>query len=710
MKKAITLTIFAALVTLVVYSYHEGPAFWGGIDGTGATGGGGCNNGPCHSASSTNATVVTLDSAGVAVTSYHPGVQYNVKVSASNSSANNWPKFGFQMAAVKLTGAGTSSAVDAGNWGTLPGNVQKTVLTESIIEHNTQIAATTGTGGSGTTYVQTIPWTAPTSGTGSVVLYGVINEVNNDGGSSGDGYQVASHITITEAVPAAVASVSISLTSGNNPTCANNSLAFTATPVNGGTSPTYQWYKNLAVIGGATSATYTTSSLAYNDSVYCIMTSNLSGVTGSPATSNTIRVTVNPLVTPADTITASATTVCANQSVTFTSHIGNGGSNPTYQWKNGNTNINGATSSTYVSSTPANGDVITLVMTSTATCASPTTATSNAITLTVNPLVTPADTITASATTVCANQSVTFTSHIGNGGSNPTYQWKNGNTNINGATSSTYVSATPANGDVITLVITSNANCASPTTATSNAITLTVNPMLTPADTITATATTVCANQGVTFTSHIGNGGSNPGYQWKKGGLAIGGATSSTYVSATPANGDVITLVMTSNATCVTAPGTATSNVITLTVNPLVTPADTITASATTVCTNQSVTFTSHIGNGGSNPGYQWEKGGTPISGATSSTYVSSTPVNGDVISLVLTSNANCASPTTATSNSIALTVTGPVTPSVSIAAGGGDSICTNQSTTITATPVNGGTNPTYQWYKNGTIINGATA
>src|SRR6185369_10727161 len=94
---------------------------------------------------------------------------------------------------------------------------------------------------------------------------------------------------------APVASVSIAQTVGTNPQCAGSSVTFTATPTNGGTTPVYQWQVNGANVG-TNSATYTTSSLTNGQMVTCIMTSNLGGVTGSPATSNIITMAVNPNV------------------------------------------------------------------------------------------------------------------------------------------------------------------------------------------------------------------------------------------------------------------------------------------------------------------------------------------------------------------------------------------------------------------------------
>ena len=70
------------------------------------------------------------------------------------------------------------------------------------------------------------------------------------------------------------------------------SVTFTATPTNGGSSPTYQWKVNGSNVG-TNSSTYTTTSLINNDAVTCELTSNETCVSGNPATSNTLAMTVN---------------------------------------------------------------------------------------------------------------------------------------------------------------------------------------------------------------------------------------------------------------------------------------------------------------------------------------------------------------------------------------------------------------------------------
>ncbi|MCX6266948.1 MAG: choice-of-anchor J domain-containing protein, partial [Bacteroidetes bacterium] len=89
--------------------------------------------------------------------------------------------------------------------------------------------------------------------------------------------------------------VSISVSASADPVCAGTSVTFTATPVNGGVSPTYQWKMNGANVTAATNATYAFIPIN-NDAVSCVLPSNVLCATGSPATSNSVVMSVNPLL------------------------------------------------------------------------------------------------------------------------------------------------------------------------------------------------------------------------------------------------------------------------------------------------------------------------------------------------------------------------------------------------------------------------------
>lgn len=273
-----------------------------------------------------------------------------------------------------------------------------------------------------------------------------------------------------------VASVSIALSSGTNPACSGSSLTFTATPVNGGSGPTYQWRVNGNPVG-TNSPTFTTTSLVNGDVVSCVMTSNLAGVTGSPATSNSITMAINPVTIPSVSIaiTAGSNPMCAGSSVTFTATAVNGGT-PTYQWKVNGT-IVGGNSPTYTTNTLTNGQIVTCVMYPSANCTTLASVTSNAITMTVNPVLTPVVSIAISggSNPSCAGSVISFSATSTNGGT-PSFQWKVNGSNV-GTNSPSYSTSALTNGQTVTCVMTSTATCASPVTANSNGITATINPL-----------------------------------------------------------------------------------------------------------------------------------------------------------------------------------------------------------------------------------------
>jgi uncharacterized protein (TIGR02145 family) len=174
--------------------------------------------------------------------------------------------------------------------------------------------------------------------------------------------------------------VSVSIIAAQNPVCVGTSVTFTATPVNGGTTPVYQWKVNGVSVG--TNNPVYTYNPANLDLVSCILTSSETVcVTNNPATSNTIIMTVNPTLPVSVSISASANPVCAGTSVTFTATLVNGGTSPAYQWKVNGINV-GPNSPVY-SYIPVDGDQVTCVLTSNVTCAIGNPAISNTIVMTI---------------------------------------------------------------------------------------------------------------------------------------------------------------------------------------------------------------------------------------------------------------------------------------------------------------------------------------
>lgn len=90
-----------------------------------------------------------------------------------------------------------------------------------------------------------------------------------------------------------VPSVSISASPGTT-VCVGTTVTFTAIPTNGGSSPGYQWIKNGLNVG-TNSSSYADATLITGDVVSVAMTSSLSCVTSTPAVSNLITMTVDPV-------------------------------------------------------------------------------------------------------------------------------------------------------------------------------------------------------------------------------------------------------------------------------------------------------------------------------------------------------------------------------------------------------------------------------
>ncbi len=203
----------------------------------------------------------------------------------------------------------------------------------------------------------------------------------------------------------------------------------------------------------------------------------------------------------------------------------------------------------------------------------------------------------AGPTTFCAGGSVTLNATTGAG---YTYQWKLGGAPISGATASSY---TAGSGGNYTVVVTSGCS------ATSTATVVSVNPL----PVAISGSSTVCLGSTTTLSD-----ASSPG-TWSSGatGVATIGSTSGLVngISAGTAN---ITFTLVTGCYIST----------TITVNAM--PTATIFPSGpTTFCGGGSVLLNATLGAGYT---YQWWLGGSPIAGATGSTYTAGAGGNYTVV------------------------------------------------------------------------------
>ncbi len=407
------------------------------------------------------------------------------------------------------------------------------------------------------------------------------------------------------------------------------SVTFSAS-ASGTPAPTFQWRKNGLNIAGATSSSLILTNIQLSDAgTYTVIVTNAAG---SVPASATLTVSAPPTIT-AQPI---STTVNSGQNVSFTVAASGVPNTFTYQWQKGGSAIGGATSATLslAGVTSASAGSYTVVVSNGVSPA----ATSNAAVLTVNTAPTISVQPSPASQTVTAGASVTY-SVTASGNPTPTYQWTKNGAAIAGATSSS-LTVNPvalASAGNYAVVVSNSVG-----SVTSSVAALTVNTP--PAITTQPLSQSVGTGTNVTFTA-AATGNPVPSFQWKKAGTDIPGATSASLVLSNVALTDAgsytvvasngIGSAVTSNAAVLTV-----SDGVTISTQP---QSQTVTAGA-------SVTFT--VVAGGTAPlAYQWQKGGTDISGATNSTYTISTTQTSDsgAYDVVVSNAASSVTSSTAT-------------------------------------------------------------
>ena len=577
--------------------------------------------------------------------------------------------------------------------------------------------------------------------------------------------------------------------------CAGTEVTF-STITSGGENHEYQWLENGASVG-SNSNTYRTSSLSNGAKIKVVVTSSSEG--SCTKTSNELTMTVNAVQTPTVGITASKSSICPGETVSFSASPTNQGSTPSYEWfVNGISVQQGSSSTLNNPSTLSQGEnTVRVVLGSSLTC-----VTTNKVERTINYTVKPVATIAATTSTEienCINTAITPIKYEVGGGvtgaivsglpsgvkgsfsagiytisgtptsagtfnftlnttgsceqtsatgsikvnPNATLSLTSGNNNQTvcaaggasdasiapikyeigetgtGATASGLplgISGSYSNGTFTISGSTSVAGAhnftvtATGTCSTSPALTgsITISENLAPSVSINSSEpdNEICEGTPVTFTATPINGGSSPAYQWQINGTNTE-SNGNMFTTSSLTDGQTVTVIMTSNATCRTE-NTAISNEISTTVNSNLVPSVTIEASDTDFCAGDEVTYTAIPVNGGGTPSYQWKEGSTVVGSGAS--FTSSTLTNGQSISVTLTSSETCVTTSTAVSDPVVLSVNENLVPSVTIDSNDGNNIlCTGSSIAFTAIPTNGGTDPEYQWQINGIASGGVT-
>jgi hypothetical protein len=344
--------------------------------------------------------------------------------------------------------------------------------------------------------------------------------------------------------------------SGNTTFCSGDSVILS---VNAASS--YTWSN-----GGTSQSITVTQSGNYAVTV--------TGAGGCTAVSTPVVVSVSSTITPTIQITANPSdTICAGTNVSFQSNVSGQGNSPSYEWFI-NGSFNGTTTDTFATSTLQNNDVITCLLTSSASCANPDTAISNTITVTVNAA--PATIVSDLPNdTICGGDTVIFTATPGY----QTYSFYDNASEQQTSASNSWIADNLPQGNHI-YVIVSNNGC---TSVPSNIDSFYIKQ--TPLANITVQSQNICQGDSTELSVPAGNNS----YTWSNGDI-----TQNIYVRST--GNYTVTVTNMDGCTAVSAP-------VSITVNSLpATP--TITKSGDTLTCSLAST-------------YQWFLNDTAIAGAT---------------------------------------------------------------------------------------------
>jgi outer membrane protein assembly factor BamB len=481
---------------------------------------------------------------------------------------------------------------------------------------------------------------------------------------SGDGYLYA-----FDGVSASISPSSLTMDVGQQQT-------FTLSALGGEGSLGYEWYVNGAATGqtGSTlSFTAQASEVGSSVSIYAVATDGL-GVTGK---SNTATITVNAALTATVSPSSTAVDWRDGQQITYTVTPSGGTGKLNYQWYQDNSQIDGATHTTYLSYASYNSvGSHTIYCTVTDSATTPVTVDSNTADLTVYPslsvTVSPSSATTPSSASVDPGQSATFTATPTGGSGTYTYQWYVNYATQGSVTSSStliYSTTTPGQYNIGVEVLDSISSAS----FYSSAPNLNVNSP--PFATISPSSPTMDVNQQQLFYVATIGGGEGPyTYEWYLNGADTHQSGAYFYYTAQASdvtNPPTITVVPTDSYDLA-----GQSNYVTPTVNPALTASVTPTSWNMTV--GQLQTFLVSSSGGTGTVTYEWYVNGLD-SGKSGSAFdytaqngdvdnspsiyaVATDTVNGQATSNVATITVNPAENVASTSGNSAAVTSGSVT------------------------------------------------
>ncbi len=512
-----------------------------------------------------------------------------------------------------------------------------------------------------------------------------------------------------------------------NGICIGDTAVFSVTEINLGINPKLTWTFDGNVID-STDTIVRVPITSYNDNISvliydnyaCNLYGNLAAVSGGQSYFN-----VAAYVTPSVSIINYPATspACPGTSYTFDAIVTdlnnpNNYFNYNLKWLINGAVVQGQTGFSFQTSSLNNGDVVTAVVTSLASCNTVDTAISNAFVAQIyaygNPTVTfnhPA------ADTICHGTNVPLSVQVRDTVTNHApetyaYEWvvNDGNPQAYDSAydpTTTFYFQSSGSNEVFVFVRASGCYPGSTEAyLTSDTDTIVSETVYNITGAYIYGINTVCTGSAGTFFAEV-NTGPNPIYEWYLDGRVVQYGPSSTFTCDTLKNNDVVTATIISTQKC-NVIDSLQLNSLSITVLPIVYPTISL-STPNHICGSGGANSTGYgevlasVSNGGPDPTYYWYVNGNYSGYSIQPGYYFSTLNSGDIVTAQFYST--CSSPDPVISAPDTISVLPWVYPSVTLAPAGNpapNSICDNDPLIVVAHPVNGGPAPQYTWYPYG--------
>jgi hypothetical protein len=299
----------------------------------------------------------------------------------------------------------------------------------------------------------------------------------------------------------------------------------------------YQWKRAGAVISGATASTHTLTQADVGKAITVAVSYTDALGTAESVTSAATAAVANVNDAPVLAITGTAT---EDQTLTAVVTDEDGLGTISYQWKRAGAEISGATASTHTLTQADVGKAITVTASYTDALGTDESVTSSATAAVANVNDAPVLAITGTAT---EDQTLTTVVNDEDGLGTISYQWKRAGAAISGATANSYTLTQADVGSAITVTVSYTDVQGTAESVTSSATAAVGNVNDSPSGSVIISGT-VAEDQVLTASNDLTDedGLGSFGYQWKRAGAAISGATSTSYTLIQADVGKAITV------------------------------------------------------------------------------------------------------------------------------------------------------------------------